>query len=343
MAVTIRDVAAMAGVSPSTVSRACKDHPSISKETKDRVRRAITQLGYEYNYLSGDNLGKISKTIGIILPPSSRQTFENTFYLEAIRGISQFCNIHKYVSTVITGQNNEEILEAIKTAVKDNQTDGFIMLYAKEDDSIAEYLYDEGLTYVLIGKALQNINQTIYVDNDNILAGMEATEYLYGLGHRKIAYLGSESIMIFSSDRKAGYQMSLLKHDISINKDYIVEVNDVFMDDHDALLSMLNSKERPTAIVVSDDILAVSLERVCKACGLSVPEDLSIISFNDSLFAKLTSPQLTSVNVNSFQLGIEAASQLINHLENPNLLATKIIVPYSIIERDSCRRIDGEN
>ena len=89
----------------------------------------------------------------------------------------------------------------------------------------------------------------------------------------------------------------------------------------------------------STDILAVSLERICNQCGISIPEDLSIISFNDSLFAKLTSPQLTSIDVNSFQLGIEAASQLINHIENPNLLATKIIVPHRIIERDSCKKI----
>ena len=192
---------------------------------------------------------------------------------------------------------------------------------------------------MLIGKAQQNPNQTIYIDNDNILAGMEATEYLYDLGHRKIAYLGSESIMMFSSDRKTGYQMALLQHDLTIEKKYIIEVDHVFMDEDEPLIEMLKSEDHPTAIVVSDDILAVSLERVCSQCGLSIPKDLSIISFNDSLFAKLTSPQLTSVDVNSFQLGIEAASQLINHIENPNLLATKIIVPHSIVKRDSCREI----
>ena len=339
MAVTIRDVAALAKVSPSTVSRVCKDHPSISKETKEKVRRAMAQIGYEYNDPSGEAECKNSRTMGIILPPSTRQTFENPFYLEAIRGISQFCNSRKYISTIITGQNNEEILDAVRTMQQNGQVDGFVMLYSKEDDTIVDYLYNEGITYVLIGKAQQNPNQTIYIDNDNILAGMEATEYLYDLGHRKIAYLGSESIMMFSSDRKTGYQMALLQHDLTIEKKYIIEVDHVFMDEDEPLIEMLKSEDHPTAIVVSDDILAVSLERVCSQCGLSIPKDLSIISFNDSLFAKLTSPQLTSVDVNSFQLGIEAASQLINHIENPNLLATKIIVPHSIVKRDSCREI----
>ena len=339
MAVTIKDVAALAGVSPSTVSRTCKDNPSISRETKEKVRKAMLQLGYEPNFQASNLASQNSKTIGIILPPSDRETFENPFFLETIRGISQFCNGRQYISTIVTGQNSEELLGAIRTMVRSGQVDGFILLYSKADDAIIEYLNEEGLLYVLVGKAQQFANLTIYIDNDNVLAGKEATDYLYDLGHRKIAYLGSESIKLFSADRKTGYQLSMLQHDLVAEKKYIIEVNDVYLDECKPLLEMLQSEDRPTAIVVSDDILAVSLERVCIQCGLSIPEDLSIISFNDSLFARLTHPPLTSIDVNSCQLGIEAASQLINHIENPNLVATKIIVPHSLIERESCRKL----
>ena len=339
MAVTIKDVAALAGVSPSTVSRTCKDNPSISRETKEKVRKAMLQLGYEPNFQASNLASQNSKTIGIILPPSDRETFLNPFFLETIRGISQFCNGRQYISTIVTGQNSEELLGAIRTMVRSGQVDGFILLYSKADDAIIEYLNEEGLLYVLVGKAQQFANLTIYIDNDNVLAGKEATDYLYDLGHRKIAYLGSESIKLFSADRKTGYQLSMLQHDLVAEKKYTIEVNDVYLDECKPLLEMLQSEDRPTAIVVSDDILAVSLERVCIQCGLSIPEDLSIISFNDSLFARLTHPPLTSIDVNSCQLGIEAASQLINHIENPNLVATKIIVPHSLIERESCRRL----
>ena len=102
---------------------------------------------------------------------------------------------------------------------------------------------------------------------------------------------------------------------------------------------LLLSEERPTAVLVSDDILALSLERICMEANISIPEDLSILSFNNSLFARLTSPQLTSIDINSGQLGMEAATQMISHIENPSLPATKIIVPHQLIERDSCRRI----
>ncbi len=335
MAVTIRDVAALAGVSPSTVSRTCKNHPSISRETKEKVRQAMAQLGYEPNVPSGN--GQASQLIGIILPSSSRDVYENAFYLEAIRGISQFCNGREYVSTVVTGQDDEELLRAVRTLAKEDHAGGFIVLYSREHDPVIDYLYSEGLLYVLIGKAKQYANQTIYIDNDNLLAGQEATEYLYGLGHRKIAYVGSEYTMLFSAERKTGYQMALSRHGLPLIADYCVEVGQISLDENEPFLTLVNLDDPPTAAVVSDDILAVALKRVCVQQGLSVPEDLSIVSFNNSLFARISSPQLTSVDINSFQLGIEAASQLINHIENPNLLATKIIIPHSLIIRGSCR------
>lgn len=111
MAVTIRDVAALAGVSPSTVSRTCQNSPSISEDTKRRVRQAAKQLGYA---MGGDPAqSPAPRTIGVILPPSAREVYENPFYLEMIRGINQFCNAHQYVSTIVTGRDNDEILAAI--------------------------------------------------------------------------------------------------------------------------------------------------------------------------------------------------------------------------------------
>lgn len=339
MSVTIKDVAALAGVSPSTVSRTCKNNPSISEETKERVRRAMTKLGYEPNFQASNLASQNSRTIGIILPVSARDAYENPFYLEAIRGISQFCNQRQYINTVITGKDEDEVLQAMRTMTRSGQVDGFIVLYSKQQDPVIDYLYNEGLPYVLIGKAYQFANQTVYIDNDNLLAGQEATEYLYQLGHRRIAFLGSDSSLMFSADRKSGYQTALLRRSLPLREDYCVEVSSIPRDGDAMIHRLLRNQDRPTAIVVSDDILAVALERSCIEMDLSIPEDLSIISFNNSLFARLTSPQLTSIDINSCQLGIEAASQMINHIENPNLLATKIIVPHYLIERDSCRNI----
>lgn len=339
MAVTIKDVAALAGVSPSTVSRTCKNNPSISEETKERVRKAMAELGYEPNFQASNLASQNSRTIGIILPASAKEVYENSFYLEAIQGISHYCNGRQYMTTIVTGQDEAEILDAVRSMSRSGKVDGFIILYSKKDDPVIDYLFNEGLLYILIGKATQYTNQTIYIDNDNLLAGREATEYLYQLGHRRIAYLGSDSSLMFSADRKAGYQLALASHQLPVRPEYCVEVKNVSENNEEAIRGLLMQKERPTAILVSDDILAVSLERVCLENHLAIPEDLSIISFNNSLFARLTSPQLTSIDIGAGQLGSEAASQIINHIENPNLLATKIIVPHHLIERDSCCKI----
>ena len=339
MAVTIKEVAALAGVSPSTVSRTCKNNPSISEETKERVRRAMAELGYEPNFQASNLASQNSRTIGIILPASAKEVYENSFYLEAIQGISHYCNGRQYMTTIVTGQDEAEILDAVRSMSRSGKVDGFIVLYSRKDDPVIDFLFNEGLLYILIGKATQYANQTIYIDNDNLLAGQEAAEYLYQLGHRRIAYLGSDSSLMFSADRKAGYQLALTTHQIPIRPEYCVEVKNVSANNEEVIRELLMQEDRPTAILVSDDILALSLERVCLENHLSIPEDLSIISFNNSLFARLTSPQLTSIDIGSGQLGSEAASQIINHIENPNLLATKIIVPHHLIERDSCCRI----
>ncbi len=338
MSVTLKDVAALAGVSTSTASRVCKNNPSISKETKEKVRKAMEELGYEPNISSdaGDVLDK--KAIGIILPPSLKESFENAFHLEVIRGISQFCNQHNYINTVITGQDEEEILRAVDNVVKCGQVDSFIVTYSKQVDPITDYLYQEGLLYIVIGKAYRFANQTVYVDNDNVLAAQEATEYLIHLGHKNIAYLGSDSNYMFATDRKSGYQIALLNAGITVDAENIIELPFIPEGHVEPLYHLLQKENHPTAIVVSDDIFAVALERICTEIGLSIPNDISIISFNNSLFARLTSPRLTSIDINSVQLGIEAASQVTNHIENPNLLATKIIVPHKLVERHSCLR-----
>ena len=339
MAVTIKDVAALAGVSPSTVSRTCKNNPSISEETKERVRKAMAELGYEPNFQASNLASQNSRTIGIILPASAKEVYENSFYLEAIQGISHYCNGRQYMTTIVTGQDEAEILNAVRSMSRSGKVDGFIILYSKKEDPVIDYLFNEGLLYILIGKATQYTNQTIYIDNDNLLAGREAAEYLYQLGHRRIAYLGSDRSLMFSADRKAGYQLALASHQLPVRPEYCVEVKNVSENNEEVIRGLLMQKDRPTAILVSDDILAVSLERVCLENHLAIPEDLSIISFNNSLFARLTSPQLTSIDIGAGQLGSEAASQIINHIENPNLLATKIIVPHHLIERDSCCKI----
>jgi len=339
MAVTVKDVAKLAGVSPSTVSRVCNNNPNISKETRDRVQKAIDELGYELPVPQETTAPAATRHIGIILPPSAREAYENTFYLKAIRGISQVCNQRQVAISMVTGKDYEETLQSVRTLHRSGKIDGFILLYSRKNDVVLDYLCEQGLLYVIVGKASELAGQTVCIDNDNLLAGREAADYLYGLGHRRIGYVGSRNEFLYASDRRTGYQLSLMLHGLPLRPEYCVEMEGVNALGETELKQLLSQEDRPTAFVVSDDMLALALERVCYQMQLSIPEDISIIAFNNSLYAQLASPQLTAVDINSYQLGQEAANRILNHIENPNLPATKVIVPYRIVDRGSCRRI----
>ena len=218
-----------------------------------------------------------------------------------------------------------------------------MLLFHPSGTDYAKQTFQRAFVLFYYNTNLYNIVDQIFIANasylgsyGNALAGEEATDYLYEMGHRRIAYFGVSNALLFSAERKRGYQMSLLKHGITPREEDCVEIdalNDAY---EETLKALLTAPDRPTAMLVSDDILAVVLEQFCGKLGLHVPKDLSIVSFNNSLFSRITSPQLTTVDVNPYQLGMEAASQTINHIENPNLLATKIIVPHKLIPRESC-------
>ena len=339
MSVTIKDVAALAGVSTSTVSRVCNNNPAISRETADRVRKAMAELGYEPNVSSEPAAPQPIKMIGIVLPPSNKDGFENNFFLKAIRGVSQVCNQRQTASTIITGEDYPELLHSVKTLHLSGRIDGFILLYSRKNDVIADYLCEHGIPYVLVGKPQDPSGATLCIDNDNLLAGREAADYLYSLGHRRIGFLGKGKDHLYAADRQAGWQLSMLLHGLMPRPEDCIEMEHVYSDDT-PLRQLLCREDRPTAFMVSDDLLALVLERACTATGLSIPEDLSIIAFNNSLYSHLASPQLTTVAINAYQLGQEAATQIIGYLDNPNLRTTRVIVPHRIVERSSCARIE---
>lgn len=329
MSVTINDVAKLAKVSPSTVSRTCRNHPSISEETKQRVREAMDALGYQKE----GSLTTETHTIGVVFPISDqKEAYDNPFYLEVIRGIGQYCNHRRYTLTIITGADEHELIKSIHTA----KADGFIFLYSKIEDTIMDYMYEEKLLFVLIGKATRMINDTIYVDNDNIQAAKEACEYLIQKGHRHIGYIGTDENRVFSNDRKSGYLFALTEHHLPYREEDCLRFSLNMEKNRVQLQALFEKEDHPSAFVVCDDIYAFMLEKELHRMGLRIPEDISLIGFNNSVFSRMMHPQLTCIDINAHQLGMEAASQLIKHIEHPNLYAAKIIVPYQLIERESC-------
>ena len=190
--------------------------------------------------------------VAVVLPPAPRESYGNPFFMEAIRGISEFCNPRQIATTVITGSTEEELLETVRSLA--DRADGFIMLYAKQNDTVVEYLCERGLLYVVVGTPLNLQNQTIFIDNDNLQCAREATDHLYALGHRRIGYLGSDTAHHFASERKAGYQLAMLQHNLPIRPEHSLEIVDVLAGGTEQIEQLLQQPNRPTAIVAGEDI-----------------------------------------------------------------------------------------
>ena len=349
MAVTIRDVAALAGVSPATVSRTCNNNPAISAETREKVWQAIATLGYqvatpnpnatdmETGTAGGKSSDRKPQTIGIIMRPQAQKGYDNPFVTRSIRGISQEAMEQNYSTIVVSGETYEQMLEYVKKLTAQQKVQGFVFLYSALDDPLISYMHEKEIPFVVIGKASAYVNDTIYVDNDNLVAGQEAANYLISLGHKRIAFICDNISQIFAYERHAGFRLSMMQNGLDVPDDYLLYGISMPLDDSSSIARLLKSDHRPTALIIVDDTVALATLQLCHEMGLKLPEDLSIITFNNSIMVKLSNPPLTTIDVNSRQLGVEAASQLINLIEHPYMTATKIIVPHHLVERKSCQ------
>lgn len=350
MAVTIRDVAALAGVSPATVSRTCNNNPAISAETRERVWQAIATLGYkvpvsatnsakstanEKNIFSAPP--KFANSIGIIMKPQDKRGYDNPFVTRSIRGICQAAMEQSYSTVIISGETYQQMLEYIQSLVRIQRVQGFVFLYSALDDPLINYMHQYRIPFVVIGKASAYVNDTVYVDNDNLVAGQDAANYLIEMGHRKIAFVCDNISQIFAYERNAGFRLSMMQNNLDTPDKYTVCGITMPLDKNSTLARLLLSEDRPTALLIIDDTVALATLQLCHELKISVPDDLSILTFNNSVMVKLSTPALSTIDVNSRQLGMEAGSQLINMIENPGMSATKIIVPHYLVKRDSCR------
>lgn len=334
MAATVRDVAALAGVSPSTVSRTCRNSSSISEKTKEKVRQAMAQLGYEPPAgPAGEE--EPMKNIGIILPPSTT-TYENPFFMEVLNGISQTCFGQKYTSMLITGKDDADLITNIQEAVKHQAVSNLIVLFSRVNDPVVRFLQEEGLDFVQVGNPASNPNETNAVDNDNIAAGYDGAAFLYNLGHRAIGYVGSPPNHWYSVARRTGLSLCLMERNLELKPEYCIEMDYSDPQGLKKLRTLLkNYADRPSAIICADEIRALIVRQLCAECGLQIPRDLSVLTFNNSILSRLTMPQMTTVDVNAVQLGVEAAIQAIKHAENPSLMPSRVLVPYQIVPRES--------
>jgi len=334
MTVTIKDVAKKANVSPSTVSRVISDNPRISEKTKKNVRKAMEELGYHLNYNARVLVQQKTKTIGIVMKKSSSDSLHDPFFPEVLRAISAYCNKVDYSIMLTTGESEEEIYRDVVNMVRGKRVDGIIVTYSKQDDEVVQYLLESKFPFVLVGSPDKNESSIIYVDNDNVKASEEATNHLINKSHQNIGFITNDLNYEVSISRMKGYKQALIQQDLPIKEDFILSLEGE--ENNSVLLNKyFNANSRLSAVVVTDDYVATSVIRVCRERKIHIPNELSIISFNNSFIAEVSYPSLTSVDTQVFQLGSEAAKCLIDEINEPSEYKKSIIIPTIIQKRES--------
>jgi LacI family transcriptional regulator len=322
MSVTIKDVALAAGVNPSTVSRVMKDSPSISEKTKLKVRKAMSDLGYTQNSAARMLASGKAGAIGVVFPPVQNKSGQ-PFFMKILTAINERARESDITVSVATGYNVEDIQKQVQVMHLEKRVDGFILLYAGESDPVREYLIDKQVPFIMVGTPLTMRNELSYVDNDNQLLGYSAFEYLYDLGHRQIGFVTDTHAGEVFHERYSGYQSAARAY----------QADDVLMDfDENALITRMKEL---SAVVVMDDVLAVKTVDFLRDHDLQVPDDISVVSFNNSGYATLIHPYLTSFDINIVRLGQVSVEKLLQMLESKALTSEKTIVPFEIIERES--------
>lgn len=343
MTVTIKDVAKYANVSPSTVSRVISDHPKISEETKRKVRQAMKELGYHPNHIARSLINKSTKVIGLVMPESTDVSFQNPFFQNVLQGISERAHEKTYGLQLTTGKTKEEIFQEIVQMVQGRRVDGLILLRSHSDDPFMEYLLENEFPFVVIGKPYKHTDQIMQIDNDNILAAEEATKYLLDLQHKKIAFIGGSKELVVTIDRLTGYKKALRKAGINPQDSYVVHAEFLTKGGEEAIAELMQLDDPPTALVVTDDFMALGVLQTLDELKISVPEEMSIVSFNNVYLSQMTNPPLTTVDINIFRIGYEAAKNLIQLIEDPNEPIKRIIIPHQLVIRQSCQRYNPAN
>ncbi|MCA0984701.1 LacI family DNA-binding transcriptional regulator [Halobacillus yeomjeoni] len=337
MAVTIKDVAKVAGVAPSTVSRVIADHPRISPATKKKVKKAMKEMGYHPNASARSLANRSSQSIGVVMPSSADKSLQNPFFPEVLRGLSSVAHQTDYSLVLCTGETDKEMLEGVERMVYSNRTDGIILLYSQVDDPIVNFLLAQDFPFSIVGKPSDRVDEITHVDNDNVRAGKEITKHLIDLGHECIAFIGGSMDRVVTVDRMRGYQLALEEAGLPYLEEYRVHTEFLKSGGQRAVEELLSLPEPPTGLVVVDDLMSIGVMNMLEECGKRVPEDVSLVSFNNVYLSELTRPPLTTVNINIYDLGVQAAKGLIAKVKDKSEPAKRIIVPFDIVHRSSAK------
>lgn len=331
MKVTIKEVAEEAKVSPSTVSRVISNSPQISEQTKERVREVIKRLNYKPNAFARSLANKKSRILGVILPSEAQDLLLNPFFLQAMKGMSNYAKKKRYYITYAFSEDEKDESNYISDFINSNLIAGVCLLRVRTEDKSIEYLKDNNFPFVVIGRP-EEADSMLWVDNDNFQAAYGVVNKLVQKGHKDIAYIGAKEDLTVTKDRFKGYKVSCEINGIAFDEKNIKMQKEFTEEEGFKATIELIENSNATAILVQDDLLAFGALKALKSRNIN---NVAVVGFNNSQLAEFQDPPLASIDINATELGYYAAKVLIEYLENDNVQVNHYIVDSKLVERES--------
>jgi len=342
---SIRDVALEAGVSISTVSRVIRKYKNVPKETEERVNLAIKKLNYIPNLAAQCLTEGSLKNIGVVLTTSAENAFVNPFYSEVMSGIGHVTQQHGYYVQLLSFYDVEtEKTECLKL-IRSGRVDGLIVLNARVYDSLLCELSENDYKFVISGRVEDVINnKDVYcVNTDNINDSFKITKHLLDLGHKKIAMINGPREYTVNEDRYAGFRRALLYSGIEYDEELEIQGGYTIQYAKTAVKEKLLIRPDITAIFAKDDIKAIAAIQAIKEMGKRVPEDISVVGYNDYAVSTIIEPNLTTIRVPIFELGKKLAEIMIKLLQGEKVEEQLTVLPTELIIRDSTCVVNSDS
>ncbi len=331
--VTIIDVAKASGVSYSTVSRVLNGFEHVKDSTRERVLEAANRLGYVANLQARSLAGGKTNVIGLLVP-----SLDNGYIGEVVSGADEELQRSNYNMMLYTTHRYSGKEEAYVKSIYSGLTDGLLLIVPLTPVKYLEALQQQNFPYVLVDQSDVTGRSNI-VDSTNWQGAYDATSYLIKLGHRKIAHITGLEGLQSAIDRLEGYKAALNDHDIPINEAYIRQGDFYGAKGYERTNELLELADCPTAIFAANDLMALGVIEAVRHHGLQIPQDMSIIGFDNIPQTLITYPKLTTVQQSLNQMGRVAVKLLLEQLENPDKPARRITLKTELMERETCQSI----
>lgn len=335
---TIRDVARVSGVSYSTVSRVLSGYEFVKETTRNRVMQAVEELGYVANLPARSLAGGRSRIIGLLVP-----NLDNGYVGTITQGIDRELARANYDLMLYTSHRQPGKESVYVNAIANGLTDGLLLIAPWLAGTYLDELRAQNFPYVLIDQADDTENSSV-VESTNWQGAYEATRYLYQQGHRRIAFVTGSLAIRSAVDRFQGYKAALADSNLPVREELILEGNYQQQTAYAVTKNLLQHlNPPPTALLASNDLAAFGAMDAARECGLAIPEDISIIGFDDVPQASFVFPKLTTVRQPLELMGQVAVKLLLEQIEDPKRPPQKIALATQLVIRDTVRTLSEPN